>query len=106
MNSFDLSVETLGNLQIFRDRHVIANQSGREVKLRRREFQLFNFLFNNINSVVHKCALLELVWDFADFSASNTLEVHLSTLRRKLKALTDRVIIETVRGVGYRLVAG
>jgi DNA-binding response OmpR family regulator len=71
---------------------------------RRKEFQLLHFLYNNKNRVVSKHALLELIWNMDIYINSNTLEVHLSSLRRRLIQANSLFCIETIRGVGYRLV--
>ena len=71
---------------------------------RRKEFQLLYFLYNNKNRVVSKHALLELIWNMDIYVNSNTLEVHLSSLRRRLIQAKSCLHIETIRGVGYRLV--
>jgi two-component system alkaline phosphatase synthesis response regulator PhoP len=94
----------LADLQILTEVRSIADRSGRTVPLRRKEFQLLKFLVNNPDCVISKFALLDLIWEFGSFAGSNTLDVHLSGLRKKLKGLTGRVSIETVRGVGYRLI--
>lgn len=71
---------------------------------RRKEIQLLYFLYNNKNRVVSKQALLELIWNMDIYINSNTLEVHLSSLRRRLTLTQSPFRIETIRGVGYRLV--
>lgn len=71
---------------------------------RRKEFQLLHFLYNNKNRVVSKNALLELIWNMDIYINSNTLEVHLSALRRRLIQAKSLLRIETIRGIGYRLV--
>lgn len=75
-----------------------------ESPLRRKEFQLFHFLYNNKNRVITKNALRELIWNLDIYINSNTLEVHLSSLRRRLRQAKSRFHIETIRGVGYRLI--
>ncbi len=71
---------------------------------RRKEFQLLSFLYNNKNRIVAKHALLELIWNMDICVSSNTLEVHLSSLRRRLAQARSLLRIETIRGVGYRLI--
>lgn len=95
----------LGDLNLLIDQQTIVNQRGEMCKLRRREFQVLSFLANNHQTVINRYALLDLIWDYQSFAGSNTLEVHLSSLRRKLRQLSRQVSIETIRGVGYRLVA-
>ena len=54
--------------------------------------------------MVFKAEILAHVWDFNFDGDQNVVEVHMSSLRRKIDAASDRSAVETVRGVGYRLV--
>ncbi len=94
----------LADLDLLTEVQAIADRTGRSIRLRKKEFQLLSFLANNPDYVISKFALLDLIWEFDSFAGSNTLEVHLSGLRKKLRKLTGRVNIQTIRGVGYRLV--
>ena len=93
----------LADLQLQPDLQLIQCQDGRQMQLRRKEFQLLKFFANNLNSVISKYAILELVWELGSFVGSNTLEVHLSALRKKIQQLSNQIRIDTIRGVGYRL---
>lgn len=95
----------LGDLEINTECQIIRSPTGQELSLRRREFQLLKFLANNLNTVINKYAILDLIWELSSFAGSNTLEVHLSSLRRKISQLSEKVRIDTIRGVGYRLTA-
>jgi DNA-binding response OmpR family regulator len=94
---------SLADLLINSELQLVRNTEGHEIQLRRKEFQLLHFLANNLNTVISKYAILDLVWEFSSFAGSNTLEVHLSHLRSKIQQLSSRLRIDTVRGVGYRL---
>jgi DNA-binding response OmpR family regulator len=75
-----------------------------QVALTAREFTLLRVLMARFPEVVERSDLMEQVWDAHYDGLSNTLEVHVASLRRKLE-LAGRVSpIETVRGVGYRMV--
>lgn len=94
----------IGDLKIDPSTRTVHDVTGTQIMLRKKEFQLLHFLFNNINAVINRYTMLDLIWDFGSFAGSNTLEVHLSSLRKKLKILQGKLQIETIRGVGYRLV--
>jgi two-component system, OmpR family, response regulator len=53
--------------------------------------------------VIRRTELLEKVWDMNFDPESNVVDVHVGNLRRKLKAASGVELIETVRGVGFRL---
>jgi DNA-binding response OmpR family regulator len=72
------------------------------VVLTRREFDLLGALARQPGLVYRREQLVAEVWGTYDASAERTLEVHIGSLRAKLG---DHALIETVRGVGYRLVA-
>src|SRR4029453_14135114 len=67
-----------------------------------REFALLEYLIRNAGRVIGKAELLDHGWGKASDVAPNAVEVYVGYLRRKIG--NDRLI--TVRGVGYRLVAG
>lgn len=70
---------------------------GRVVSIARREFALLNLLLENTGQVVPKPRLQAAVYGWEEDVESNTLEVYIHHLRRKL----GRGLIQTVRGVGY-----
>jgi len=76
-----------------------VTRDGEPIELTRTEFDLLLALFRKQGQVLSKGQLLTLVWDF-DAYDPNLVEVHMSSLRRKLEEHGPRVI-QTVRGVGY-----
>jgi two-component system alkaline phosphatase synthesis response regulator PhoP len=74
---------------------------GREIALTFKEFELLLYLLKNRGIVVSRDKILEVVWGYACDIETRTVDVHIRTLRHKLGAGGD--IIETVRGVGYRI---
>ncbi|WP_328331505.1 MULTISPECIES: response regulator transcription factor [unclassified Streptomyces] len=79
-----------------------VHRAGAEVTLTAKEFAVLEQLVVRQGEVVGKPEILEHVWDFAYEGDPNIVEVYVSALRRKLGA----DLIQTVRGAGYRLVAG
>ncbi|MFD3756185.1 response regulator transcription factor [Streptomyces sp. NPDC058622] len=82
-----------------------AHLAGQELRLTRREFDLLAFLARHTGQVVSKRRLLTEVWR-EPYVDDQTVDVHLSSLRRKLgeRAAAPRYLL-TVRGVGIKLVA-
>ena len=74
---------------------------GVSIDLRNREFDLLEYLMKNSGRVVTRNMVLEHVWDINADSFSNTVEVHITHLRRKLGEGSK--MIKTIRGVGYKL---
>ncbi len=75
------------------------HQGGRPVDLTASEWAIFEALLQRPGMVISKSQLEERLYDFGSMIESNTIEVHVSRLRKKL----GRATIETVRGLGYRL---
>jgi two-component system response regulator RegX3 len=80
-----------------------ATHDGRELELTRKEFELLELLLREAGSVISRERLLDEVWDVNWFGSTKTLDVHVSSLRRKLgdDSAAPRYI-HTVRGVGFR----
>jgi DNA-binding response OmpR family regulator len=80
---------------------------GSELELSRKELDLLARLARDAGRVVSRETLMSEVWDENWFGSTKTLDVHIATLRRKLGDSTASPrYIETVRGVGFRCVAG
>jgi two-component system response regulator MprA len=78
-------------------------RGNREIQLTRTEFNLLELLARNENVVLKRDQLLEEIWGWASETLSNSLEVYVGYLRRKLEANNEPRLIHTVRGVGYVL---
>ena len=76
-----------------------CRREGTEIETTGREFAILEYLVRHAGEVVPKADIIAHVWDFAYDGGDNVVEVHVSSLRRKL----GREVIETVRGVGYRV---
>lgn len=67
------------------------------------EFQLVEFFINNKEQILSKEQIYDKVWGIENEIESNNLEVYLSFIRRKLKAIGTTVTIKAVRGLGYKM---
>jgi two-component system OmpR family response regulator len=74
-----------------------------EIRLTAKEFSLLEYLLRNAGRVVTKTMIAEHVWNFELEGESNFIEVYIYALRKKLSLSSDSPLIETVRGVGYRV---
>ena len=89
----DLVVDTVG--------HTVS-RGDRSIQLTQREFSLLEALALNEGNVLSKESIVERVW-FEDQSLSNTVEVHVKNLRKKVDAEEPIKLIQTVYGLGYSL---
>jgi len=78
-------------------------RDGKEVPLTLKEFGLLEYFMRHPNQVVNREDLLNHLWDFNYVGFSNVVDVHIKNLRRKLGGGNRGEILETVRGIGYRL---
>ena len=92
--------QRLGRLELDR-RQRLMRLDGVEVALTAKEFDLLALLAEDPGAVYTRDQILEQVWDPHWFGPTKTLDVHVASLRKKLG---DPGWIETVRGVGFRLV--
>ena len=93
---------TVGDLELNPDRHEVR-RGDREVELTQREFELLEFLMRNERIVIARQQLLEDIWGYDPFADTNTIEVFVSNLRRKLEAGGEPRMLHTIRGAGYVL---
>jgi len=75
----------------------------RELELTRTEFLLLELFLLNPRQVLPRSLIFERVWGYDFGPSSNSLEVYVGYLRRKLEADGEARVIQTVRGVGYAL---
>ena len=75
---------------------------GRSVDIPPKELELLYFLASNYNRVFTRDQLLDKVWGFDYLGDSRTVDVHIKRLREKLDGASDKWVIKTVWGVGYK----
>ena len=92
----------VGDLRLNPDtREVLRGE--RDLELTAREFELLEHLMRNERIVVSRQALLDEVWGYHPFAETNTVDVFISNLRRKLELAGEPRVLHTVRGVGFVL---
>jgi two-component system, OmpR family, response regulator MprA len=93
---------TVGDLRLNPDtREVLRDQ--RPVELTKREFELLEYLMRNERLVISRERLLEEVWGYDPMDSTNTIDVFISNLRRKLEEGGESRLLHTKRGAGYVL---
>jgi DNA-binding response OmpR family regulator len=92
----------VGDLSLNSDTHDVR-RGERAIELTQREFELLEYLMRNERIVISRQRLLDEVWGYDPFSTTNTIEVFVSNLRRKLEAESEPRLLHTIRGAGYVL---
>ncbi len=95
---------TAGSLTMDTGSRVVTLEGAR-VPLTLKEYSLLECFMRRPGEVLTREELFNQVWDFNSLSWSNVLDVHMKNLRKKLDHGESRPVFETVRGVGYRLLA-
>lgn len=83
----------------------IVEFNKKKIELSKKEFQLLHTLLKNVNKIVSRETLLEVLWNDTYFVDDNTLSVNITRLRKRLEDLGIKDVIETKRGQGYILVS-
>lgn len=91
---------TYKGLTIYVERHQVFDRE-RAVELTLKEFELLRYLMENQGIVLSRDQILEKIWGYEYAGETRTVDVHIRTLRQKLGE--SGFLIETVRGVGYRI---
>lgn len=99
----DEKVVVIGDLCIFPERYE-AEIEGEQISLRPKEFEMLLYFAERQGMVVTRDDLMNIVWGFDYFGGQRTVDVHVSSLRKKLEVGRQTVQIESIRGVGYKLV--
>ena len=92
----------VGAIQLDHDRHVVL-ADGCPVELTYKEYELLRYLMINAEMVLSREAIMRFVWGTEFEGETRTVDMHIRTLRQKLGIAGD--LVETIRGVGYRMAA-
>lgn len=93
----------IGDLILYTNKNILEFK-GKKTELSKNEFSLLLYLLKNINKIVSRDTLLEILWNDTDFIDDNTLSVNVTRLRKRLEEVGITNAIETKRGQGYMLV--
>jgi DNA-binding response OmpR family regulator len=96
-------IVNIGNLSIDSKKHLVVI-GDKEINLTLKEFMILEYLAKHAGEVVTRTKLLEHVWDMNADPFSNTIEAHISTLRKKLTSNNfPKDNIQTIPGRGYKI---
>ena len=100
-NQMDDEVIKFENIEISLQKYELKLK-GKSVDIPPKELELLYFLSSNYNRVFTRDQLLDKVWGFDYLGDSRTVDVHVKRLREKLEGVSDKWILKTVWGVGYK----
>ena len=89
------------NIEISKQKYELKLK-GKAVDIPPKELELLYFLASNYNRVFTRDQLLDKVWGFDYLGDSRTVDVHVKRLREKLEGISDKWVLKTVWGVGYK----
>ncbi|HRP01431.1 MAG TPA: response regulator transcription factor [Candidatus Kapabacteria bacterium] len=81
----------------------IAYRAGREIELTSKEYTLLEYLMRNKNRILSRSTITQHVWRHNFDTDSNIIDVYIKRLRLKIDGDNDKPLIQSVRGVGYRM---
>lgn len=93
---------TFQEINLNAETHSVSVQD-RPVKLTRTEYAILKLLMENPSQVITKSVLLDRISEDTPDCMESSLKVHISNLRKKLKAITDKDYIEAVWGIGFKM---
>ena len=91
------------NLELDRERFEVRIAGVLLPKITKQEFAILELLLEHPKQVFSKEEIFEYAWDEHYMGETKTLDVHISNIRKKIKAVTQEEYIDTVWGIGYRL---
>ena len=97
-------IVSVGEFSVNRMAKVVKHK-GEIVQLSPREFQIFDLLVQNLGIVVPRDIILDRIWGCDAEVSSNNIDSYVKLLRKKLDLSKGETVIQTVRGVGYKLEA-
>lgn len=99
-NNKEIKEQVNYGLVINKDRRVVMKDK-REIALRRKEFDILLYLYENKGIVLKREQILDVVWGYDFMGDGRVVDVHIRRLREALNEEKDKSIIETVFGIGY-----
>lgn len=95
-------IKEIGDISLNRDTHELSSKDN-SFTLGGKEFEIMELLFDKYPNQVNKDYLAVKVWGYDSDTLYNSVEVYISFLRKKLKALNSKVEIKSIRSLGYKL---
>jgi DNA-binding response OmpR family regulator len=100
-NKLIVDIHTIAEFSVNRTTKTVY-KNGKVINLSKREYQLFNILFDNAGQVIPRQVLMDRVWGIDGEITDNNVDAHIRLLRKKIESRDSR-IIRNIRGIGYKL---
>ena len=81
----------------------LVTRKGKTIKLRLKEYAMLEYFMRHPNQIIERGTLVENVWDYNAKIYSNTVDSHVSLLRKKINSGFKEKLIDTIHGIGYIL---
>jgi DNA-binding response OmpR family regulator len=96
------SIYTVRNLEMNLDKHTVT-KDGELISLTQKEFALFEYFLKNKGNVCKRTSIIEEVWDIHFDYDDSVIDVYINALRKKLDVPGTPSVIQTIRGIGYKV---
>ena len=103
-NEVETVVFSVADIEMNIEKHSIT-KGGKPIELTQREFALFEFFLRNKGKVCRRTRIIEKVWDIHFDYDNSIIDVYINFLRKKLDDPSKPSIIQTIRGIGYKIEA-
>jgi two-component system copper resistance phosphate regulon response regulator CusR len=103
-NEAETVVFSIADIEMNIEKHTIT-KNGKSIELTQREFALFEFFLRNKGKVCRRTRIIEKVWDIHFDYDNSIIDVYINFLRKKLDDPGKPSIIQTIRGIGYKIEA-
>lgn len=103
-NSMASDKLSFGNVELnVKELKISNSDTGSNIDVIGKEFQLFNMLLENKNMILSKEKIFNKIWGFDSESELNCVEAYISFIRKKLKSIDANINIKSIRNMGYKL---
>ncbi|MEP7127776.1 MAG: response regulator transcription factor [Chitinophagales bacterium] len=101
-NETEPGIFSAGDIELNIEKHTVSKK-GEHISLTQKEFSLLEYFLRNKGKVCRRTRIIEKVWDIHFDHDNSVIDVYINALRKKLDDTGKPSIIQTVRGVGYKI---
>lgn len=94
---------TINNFVLNQENQAVYYKN-QDIHLSKKEFEIFEILFRNVNQTITRKNIANSVWITEANISSNTIDVHIARIRKKLSEISDEIMIKSINKFGYSLI--